>query len=224
MNPGETFIHGGANVGLFTLTAAASVGPTGSVVAFEPAAETRRLLTRNIALIGFDWVTVRPEGLDRESTHRSFVAFEGDAAGLSSFAPESAAALGTLVDIKTCTLDDALGPGVREAVSLVKLDLEGAEYAALLGAQSLLANGSADLLLELEPGHLERQGATALELVSLLRGFGFDFYRVEDDGQGHIGLVRDPRPEIRGERPNILATKTAERARRAGIPVQGLQA
>ena len=42
LGPGDTFVDGGANVGLFTLVAAARVGPAGRVISFEPAEHTRR--------------------------------------------------------------------------------------------------------------------------------------------------------------------------------------
>ena len=50
LSPGDVFVDGGANVGLFTLAAAAKVGATGKVIAIEPAREVRLQLTRNVAL------------------------------------------------------------------------------------------------------------------------------------------------------------------------------
>ena len=111
--PGDFFIDGGTNIGLFTLVAAAAVGAAGEVVAFEPAETTRRILLRNVALNDFAWVSVRSEGLDAESASRSLVVFEGNAAGLSSFSPEPGAGAGTVARIVTRALDDVAARGGR---------------------------------------------------------------------------------------------------------------
>ena len=215
--PGDLFVDGGANIGLFTLVAAAAVGASGEVMAFEPAETTRRNLIRNVALNEFGWVSVRSEGLDSESASRSLMVFEGDAAGLSSFSPEQGPDAGTVMQIVTRTLDEVVVGTQRDRLALVKLDVEGAEHAALVGARAILEYGRADFLLELEPEHLARQGASAHEVVTLLRADGYGFYRAAWDPQGRLEPRREAKPELRGETPNLFATKTAARARQAGI-------
>ena len=63
LRPGDVFVDGGANIGLFSLVAASRVGPAGRVLAFEPASSTRAQLSRNVTLNRFDWIDVRPEAL-----------------------------------------------------------------------------------------------------------------------------------------------------------------
>ena len=217
LRPGDLVVDGGANIGLFTLVAAAAVGASGAVMAFEPAEATRRMLARNVALNDFAWVSVRPEGLDAKSASRSLVVFEGNAAGLSSFAPEPAVGAGTVTRIVTRALDDVVTGPRRDRLALVKLDLEGAEHAALTGARALLEQGHADFLLELEPEHLARQNTSPRAVVDLLRENGYRWYRAAWDRQGRLELRREATPERRGESPNLFATTTAKRARRGGI-------
>lgn len=50
IEPGDTVIDVGANIGCFALLASRRVGPTGRVVALEPEARTFEQLQRNIAL------------------------------------------------------------------------------------------------------------------------------------------------------------------------------
>ena len=50
LDPGEVFWDVGANVGYFSLVAAAAVGATGEVVAFEPGAASLERLTANVSL------------------------------------------------------------------------------------------------------------------------------------------------------------------------------
>lgn len=217
--PGDLFIDGGANIGLFTLVAAAAVGASGEVLAFEPAETTRRILLRNVALNGFGWVSVCPEGLDAESASRSLVVFEGDAAGLSSFAPDPGVGAGSAMQVVTRALDEVVDGTRRDRLALVKLDLEGAEYAALTGARAILEQGHADFLLELEPDHLARQGTSPRAVVDLLGAHGYRCYRTAWDHHGRVELRRAANPERHVDSPNLFATKTGERARRSGIPL-----
>lgn len=175
LRPGDTFVDGGANVGLFTLVAAHCVGATGHVLSFEPASATRSQLIRNIALNRYPWIDVRGEALAEATGSAAMLSFVGDGAGLSSFAPAVCVG-GVREQVSVTTLDDALGADACK-VRLVKLDLEGAEVRALRGAPRLLDAGP-DLILEVEPGHLERQGTSDAELVSLLESAGYRLFEI----------------------------------------------
>lgn len=137
LSPGDVFVDGGANVGLFSLVAASRVGSSGRVLAFEPASETRAALAENVRLNEFAWVEVRSEALAETSRSADLFTFVGGAAGLSSFAPERTE--GSRVErVATLRLDDAVPPELRHRVALVKLDVEGAEVAALRGGRALI--------------------------------------------------------------------------------------
>src|SRR5690606_14165413 len=50
LEPGDTFVDIGCNIGYFGLLASSCVGPTGQVIAFEPGPGIRRQLQRNLEL------------------------------------------------------------------------------------------------------------------------------------------------------------------------------
>jgi FkbM family methyltransferase len=175
LRPGDTFVDGGANVGLFALAAAACVGPTGRVVCFEPATATRAVLRRNVDLNGFRWVEIRDEALGDRTSIGRMLTFEGDGAGLSSFAPATLSGARS-EDVPIETLDALFSPNASR-LKLVKLDLEGSEVKALRGATEVLSLGP-DLILEVEPDHLERQGCSAAELLHLLKSAGYQLRRI----------------------------------------------
>lgn len=218
LRPGDVFVDGGANIGLFSLVAARCVGPTGKVVAFEPAPATRALLQGNLDLNGLSWVDVRAEALGERPGTLELVTFTGDRSGLSSFQPEDARG-GQRVQVRVVTLDGMLTPEELPRLRLLKLDLEGAEYGALQGASRLLGQARPDLLLELEPEHLRRQGASAEAVTALLHEQGYSFYRVEGSAR-HLVLVPEPLPERPRERPNLFATADISRAEAAGVRVR----
>jgi predicted methyltransferase len=58
LQPGQRVIDIGANYGVYTLSMAKLVGPTGCVWAFEPASSTARLLAKSIAANDFSHVVL----------------------------------------------------------------------------------------------------------------------------------------------------------------------
>lgn len=61
--PGENVIDVGANYGLFSLSAAREVGPTGRIYSFEPASSTAEFLEESVCLNRFTQITVDRSGL-----------------------------------------------------------------------------------------------------------------------------------------------------------------
>jgi len=172
--PGSVVVDGGANVGLVTLIAAEAVGSAGRVIACEPSARTAELLRRNVEANGFDWVDVRQVALAEEPGRLTFLEFE-PGSGVSSFAPENAEGA-TSSEVQVTTLDE-----LASDMSLVKLDLEGSEVRALRGATRLLSSVRPDVFLEVEVGHLQRQGTTIGDLEALVAQFDYEAYSVDSE-------------------------------------------
>ena len=88
------------------------------------------------------------------------------------------------------------------------------EVAALRGAGRLL-DQRPDLLIEIEPDHLARQGTSANEVVALLRPRGYSFFRARRDSRGQLALAPDEDPTAPGhDTPNVVATADPDRLRR----------
>jgi FkbM family methyltransferase len=170
---GDCFIDGGANIGLMTLVGAARVGPGGRVISCEPSPSTAELLRRNLDANRFQWVTIEPAAVGQEPGRAELIEFRAGA-GLHSFAPETRST-GHAVSVDVVRLDD-LAAGLPGAPALVKLDVEGAELHALRGARKLLAARRTSFIVEVEPQHLERQGASVQELQELF--VGYDAYAI----------------------------------------------
>jgi hypothetical protein len=73
LQPGDSMLDIGANIGVFSVLAAGLVGPAGRVVAFEPAPENRVRLAANLALNELENVTIIAEpasdGIDEVFFH-----------------------------------------------------------------------------------------------------------------------------------------------------------
>jgi len=216
--PGDVFVDGGANVGLFTLVAADRVGAKGKVIAFEPGRAVRLHLIENVALNRLLQVEVIPAALSSKPGEAAFRVFDIGGAGLNHLAPTDGES-GGLETVALTTLDAALIPHDRERLALIKLDLEGAEHEALLGAATILRERRPDLLLEIEPSHLARMGGSAEAVAALLRGHGYSLFRTGRHETGVPCLSPAGDLSVPAEHPNVFATIDPERARRRGIVV-----
>jgi FkbM family methyltransferase len=175
VKPGDVVIDGGANIGLFTVMAAAGVGPRGHVIACEPAPTTMALLRANVERNAFDWVELRELAL-ADAPGRLHMQVFTPGSGFSSFAPADAIT-GTQVEVEVATLDNVVGDAL-ERLTLVKLDVEGAELRALRGASQVLDRARPDFIVELEPDHLERQGGSVVEVEELFDQAGYVGYSI----------------------------------------------
>lgn len=138
LRPGATFYDLGANVGFFTLLAARRVGPRGRVYAFEPLPENLAGLRHNIDLNGFGNVEVLPAAVS-DADGEAELEVHGHQVTARIGTPE-VPATGSgqrTTTVATVTLDHLVSTGVR-APDVVKIDIEGAEVAAIRGARRTL--------------------------------------------------------------------------------------
>jgi len=148
--PGDGFIDGGANCGLFSCIAAGAVGPTGRVVAIEadphlyPQLDQQAALNANLRIEraaltkapGQVTFHVPPEGIP-----------DGWGLGIASIEDRPG---WTSVEVRALTIDEIVDDIIRATnrpVVLIKLDLEGHEGPALEGARRSLESGRLESLL-----------------------------------------------------------------------------
>jgi FkbM family methyltransferase len=170
LRPGDVFADVGANVGVYTVLAAAVC--EARVHAFEPVTSAREALIDNIALNGIsDKITVHASGV-------------GALAGTSLITTDRhggnmivrAGLGGQLEEVAIVTLDHAM---TSASPVLVKIDVEGFEEEVLRGAPKTLADPRVNALLVeaicREPGDAER----IARIVNLLECAGFHAYRFD---------------------------------------------
>jgi FkbM family methyltransferase len=179
---GMTVVDAGAHVGYFTLLAARKVGPDGRVYAFEPAAENFTLLLRNIALNGYRNtfpMQIAISDKDGESTLYLY----SDSVGHSLY-PETTGSSRATQTIRTTTLDRFFEEEGWPPVQLIKLDIEGAEPAALEGMTGLRRrNQDLRIVVEYVPHILQSAGRNPHRFLERIRQLGFTIQVIRDDGR-----------------------------------------
>lgn len=178
LSAGETVIEVGGHIGYLTMWFAELVGPTGQVKVFEPGENNLRYLRENIRdmpnveLLEFAVAdadgTARffEEGLTGQNNsllgdYQRFGSNRRFAYSRQEYRERS---------VRTIRLDTFLSK-LSWQTSLVKIDIEGAEFLALAGATKLLAEQRPVLMVEIT----ERAG----EVTDLLRGHGYELFTPE---------------------------------------------
>jgi FkbM family methyltransferase len=194
------------------------VGPSGKVIAFEPAREVRLRLTQNVALNRLVQVEIVPFALSSAPGEATFRTFDLAGAGLNHLGPSDGEG-GRVESVTLTTLDAALGPTDRRHLRLVKLDLEGAEHAALLGATEILRDVRPHMIIEIEASHLARLGSTVRDIADLLRAHGYRFFQAgrADGNEIRLSAIDDDLSAKAG--PNVFATADIEAVRRRDVRV-----
>ncbi len=208
LKPDSVFLDIGANHGEFSI-AAALMAPLGRVIAFEPMPRNVERLQANIALNELASVRVMPVGLgDQEGTfpiHDQSVPYEDGTIneGLASlYAAGNRARLGLSIEVR---LLDKLWPLLQlERVDVIKLDIEGAEWPALRGAQDILARYRPTLMVEIGRATCRAAGYNAEAFAQWLETQGYNLLRIGDGGS-----LQTISPEELGEFQNLLAVPSA---------------
>ena len=180
LRPGMSVIDVGANIGVFTMLAATLVGGTGSVLAIEPNPRNARMAEASRRLNGFEHVVVVQAAAGRTAgmlaINTSFS--NGTTSSLEADFSQSA-------ETVACFAIDQLVASDRR-VDLIKLDVEGAEYNALQGCETLLRRDRPVLVFEFGPGQLPGiSGVTGEELLGWLVELGYGFEIIRTDGPPH---------------------------------------
>lgn len=180
LRPGDTFVDAGANIGYYTAMAAGIVGPTGTVLAFEPFPELYETLRRTFATC--DRVKCLPVALS-DSDGRLTLYIPPESYGNIDPSAFQYCADMRGISVPARPLTEILRDlGVR-TVHLLKTDTEGFELRVLKGCEQLLGEGRVHAVLcEVNPGLLDLAGCSPKELIEYLLDHGFRLSTPYRDG------------------------------------------
>jgi FkbM family methyltransferase len=193
ITPGSTVIDIGANVGYYSLLSSRAVGRAGLVLSFEPHPQLFRLLSHNRDINGTENVVpfnvalsnrtgiaelfLSPVDPGKHSLSALNAAMD---AGISPPMGAATAAAGPArtppsAIVPVMRLDDFLRASNLPQVSVIKIDVEGAEALVLDGAPDMLAAGAPlTIFFEFWDEGISRLGGDSRALLSRLEKAGFD--------------------------------------------------
>jgi len=162
--PGATVFDVGANKGQMAMIFAALVGPSGRVIALEPAPVEYASLQRNLSLNALHHVrAVEAAAFDSVGELTFSYAREAPTMGKVVGVEASYASPTTgSITVSSIRLDDMLA--TEPAPDMMKIDVEGAAAAVLRGARRIIAEASPNVYVELHGP--EEQAAIRDELVA----------------------------------------------------------
>jgi FkbM family methyltransferase len=161
VKPGSCVVDVGANIGYFTLHFASWVRGGGKVLAIEPEAINYARLQRAVSRAGLTSVV--------ETFRVAAAETVGD--GLLEINPMHPGdhKLGTSgVSVAITTIDTLLAGRGWPEVSLLKIDVQGAEARVLAGARETIDRFGPTLLIEVSDDGLRQYGSSAEELILTL--------------------------------------------------------
>jgi hypothetical protein len=151
VKPGQTVLDIGASIGFFTLLLAKLVGPSGRVFAFEPDIVSFALLKANVLVNGYRNVTLVNKAVTATTgVQKLYVCPTGDSANIVS---------------------------ISSKIDFIRMDVNGGEYLALWGMQSVLKrNETIRLTIAYCPYLPSYRNIDIREFLAFIRSFGFLLY------------------------------------------------
>jgi FkbM family methyltransferase len=188
--PGSTVIDAGANIGFFALRFGRWVGPGGRVVAIEPERRNMATLHRRVRRARLESVVecVHAAAADRPGELRLAVdlAHPGGHRLAKDGEPVSAVTI------------DQITAGDSRRVSLVKIDVQGAEKLVLTGARHVIETHRPAVFIEIDDAALGQFGSSGSELIEVFESLGYTGHTLTRWG---IAAV---------DAPDALAAKSAD--------------
>ena len=174
LREGDVFLDLGANEGYFSVLAAAHVGKSGIVLSVEPQSRLQPVIFRNLSE-------------NKASQVRVFQCAVSDSNGFAelSLPPDMNTGHGALFQktryrnpteiVPQYTLSNFLGLLNIPRLTLMKIDIEGFEYEAILGSRDVFERGwITHIALELHPSLLKRRGKNEQDILDFLTDCGYE--------------------------------------------------
>ncbi len=176
LQPGGTFVDVGANEGYFSVIAAKQCGENGRVYAVEPQEHCHAALRENSRLNGCNNIEIVPVVVSDHCGEAVLHLHSATNTGATSVWRQSRFGIRSLKTV-CWPLEFLLNSRKIGTVDLFKMDIEGAEYEAVMGSQEVFRSGRIRAIaLEVHPLILAERGLSNATIHEFLIRSG---YRVE---------------------------------------------
>jgi FkbM family methyltransferase len=167
----------GANIGYYSFVAAHRAS-SGVVYAFEPHTANSTLLQQNTALNNLHNVIHVQAAVSDGPGEKTLFVSGSDNIGMTGLTKASNFS-GRTEMVRTVLLDEWMEEAGVDHIDLVKMDIEGAEYQALIGMKAILKKWKPPLFMEVSNQLLQSYGYSSHEIYAFLALYGYQGYIIE---------------------------------------------
>lgn len=176
--PDTTVMDVGANLGLMSVPVL-QAHPSCRVVSFEPSPSSLPFLQRTAAESPYrDRWEIVGAAIAGRSGELDFTVGSAHDALFEGFRSGDRIAGGRVIKVAVTTLDDAWRKLGEPEVSVIKIDVEGAEAGVFAGATALLQRWRPAIVVEWFGPYLDRFETPALELLRIASPFNYRIFTV----------------------------------------------
>jgi FkbM family methyltransferase len=190
IKPGMTVIDVGANVGVYTFSAALKVGSQGRVLAVEPFSGCIRCLQETCRINQLSWVNIcAGAASDRNGTVKLLLHSANELNQVISSEAAKNMSSESFEEATCFTLDSLIEQQNIERVDFLKIDAEGHEMAVLAGSQKLLTQFAPIILYENIAGSQGSNIKVAQYLIN--KGYEIFYYQPYTEKLIPVKSVKD---------------------------------
>ena len=179
LSKGDVFYDIGANIGYVSIEIAKLFNDQIRVVSFEPQPELSRIIGISAELNGFKNVQVFDLmlGFEEEETDLYLTSHSIHASAVPREKKYR------LIKRKITTIDGLVDSGMAPPPKVIKMDIEGGELKAFLGAKRTIAKYQPCIIFESDT-NMRRYGYERSDILSLLKGLGpYSFFFLSSNGE-----------------------------------------
>jgi FkbM family methyltransferase len=181
-SPGA-YLDVGTNQGVLAATVGCAVDGHSDVFAFEPIPETARRAGATFALNGVKNVRLFQMAIGESDGEFTMYNAQGNSGASSVHRHEYGGFTWEGTRVTCRSLDSLLQEGLLPRASLLKLDIEGHEFAAIRGSRQLIARDRPPLIWEYNQAAAPKAGWTAEDMAALINAVTpYRFYLLHEDG------------------------------------------
>ncbi len=170
LSKGDVYLDCGGHIGLFAVVGARLVGETGRVFSFEPTPLSRSVLEQTVRLNNCqNIVDVRAEAISRTSGTATFFDTGTEISNANSLVKTNKQ--GGNLEVKTVSLDGFAIEHELQRIGCIKIDVEGSEKDALLGAKQVIEKYRPAISLGLHPFAYDKAEEELGEIWDVLKNY-----------------------------------------------------
>jgi FkbM family methyltransferase len=201
IKPGMTVIDVGANVGVYTFSAAVRVGSQGRVLAIEPFSGCVQCLQETCKINQFDWVTVYAGAASNcNGTLKLLLHGASELNEVVSCNADDNIPSDPFEEIPCITLDTLIERENIERVDIIKIDAENHELAVLAGSKRILSEFTPVILYE----NIAGNKGSNYQVAEYLTKVGYELFRYQpylqslipvnllEEIEGNLNLIAMP--------------------------------